>query len=242
MTTVVVVGSGIAGLTAALHAHEAGCRVTVVTKGALPDTNTRWAQGGIAAATDRADTVSSHAADTMTAGAGLNDPAAVDVLVGEGPARIAELVARGVAFDRTADGEFSRGLEAAHTVPRVLHAGGDATGAEIQAALGAAVRAAGIPVREHAAICVSRAAASSVSSSTTANASTPTLSSWRQEAPVSSTPTRRTRPVRPETASPRPCAPEPRSPTWSSSSSTPPPSPWAPPSSSPKRCAEKVPS
>jgi L-aspartate oxidase len=150
MTTVVVVGSGIAGLTAALHAHEAGCRVTVVTKGALPDTNTRWAQGGIAAVTDRADTVSSHAADTMTAGAGLNDPAAVDVLVGEGPARIAELVARGVAFDRTADGEFSRGLEAAHTVPRVLHAGGDATGAEIQAALGAAVRAAGIPVREHA--------------------------------------------------------------------------------------------
>jgi len=150
MTTVVVVGSGIAGLTAALHAHEAGCRVTVVTKGALPDTNTRWAQGGIAAVTDRADTVSSHAADTMTAGAGLNDPAAVDVLVGEGPARIAELVARGVAFDRTADGEFSRGLEAAHAVPRVLHAGGDATGAEIQAALGAAVRAAGIPVREHA--------------------------------------------------------------------------------------------
>ncbi|WP_295780228.1 L-aspartate oxidase [uncultured Microbacterium sp.] len=150
MTTVVVVGSGIAGLTAALHAHEAGCRVTVVTKGALPDTNTRWAQGGIAAVTDPADSVASHAADTLTAGAGLNDPDAVDVLVGEGPARIAELVQRGVAFDRTADGDFSRGLEAAHAVARVLHAGGDATGAAIQAALGDAVRRAGIPLREHA--------------------------------------------------------------------------------------------
>ncbi|MDQ1137100.1 L-aspartate oxidase [Microbacterium sp. SORGH_AS 1204] len=150
MTTVVVVGSGIAGLTAALHAAENGCRVTVVTKGALHDTNTRWAQGGVAAVTDPADTVASHANDTMTAGAGLNDPAAVDVLVGEGPQRIAEMVARGVAFDRAADGEFARGLEAAHAVARVLHAGGDATGAEIQAALGAAVRSAGIVVREHA--------------------------------------------------------------------------------------------
>ncbi|WP_279366660.1 L-aspartate oxidase [Microbacterium testaceum] len=150
MTTVVVVGSGIAGLTAALHAAESGCRVTVVTKGALPDTNTRWAQGGIAAVTSPADTVASHAADTLTAGAGLNDPDAVDVLVGEGPTRIAELVARGVDFDRAADGDFSRGLEAAHAVARVLHAGGDATGAAIQAALGDAVRAAGIELREHA--------------------------------------------------------------------------------------------
>ncbi|MDR6691289.1 L-aspartate oxidase [Microbacterium sp. 1154] len=150
MTAVVVVGSGIAGLTAALHASENGCRVTVVTKGALPDTNTRWAQGGVAAVTSADDTVASHAADTMTAGAGLNDPAAVDVLVNEGPERIAELVARGVVFDRAVDGDFSRGLEAAHAVPRVLHAGGDATGAAIQAALGASVRAAGIEVREHA--------------------------------------------------------------------------------------------
>lgn len=150
MTTVVVVGSGIAGLTAALHAHENGCRVTVVTKGALGDTNTRWAQGGIAAVTHPADTVASHAADTTTAGAGLNDADAVETLVTAGPARIAELVSRGVVFDRGTDGDFSRGLEAAHAVPRVLHAGGDATGAAIQAALGAAVRAAGITVREHA--------------------------------------------------------------------------------------------
>jgi len=150
MTTVVVVGSGIAGLTAALHAAENGCRVTVVTKGALPDTNTRWAQGGVAAVTHPTDTVASHAADTLTAGAGLNDPSAVEILVTEGPVRIAELVARGVDFDRDTDGEFARGLEAAHAVPRVLHAGGDATGAEIQSALGAAVRAAAIEVRKHA--------------------------------------------------------------------------------------------
>lgn len=150
MTTVVVVGSGIAGLTAALHAAENGCAVTVVTKGAVADTNTRWAQGGIAAVTSPLDDVASHAADTLTAGVGMNDPSAVDVLVGEGPTRIVELVARGVAFDRGVDGDFARGLEAAHARPRVLHAGGDATGAAIQAALGAAVRAAGVAVREHA--------------------------------------------------------------------------------------------
>lgn len=150
MTTVVVVGSGIAGLTAALHAHEAGCRVIVVSKGALRDTNTRWAQGGIAAVTSPADSLAAHAADTLRAGAGLADAAAVEVLVAGGPARIAELVARGVAFDRTTGGDLARGLEAAHGMPRVLHAGGDATGAVIQDALGAAVRAAGIEVREHA--------------------------------------------------------------------------------------------
>lgn len=150
MTDVIVVGSGIAGLTAALHAAERGCRVTVVTKGFLADTNTRWAQGGVAAVTAPDDTVDSHIADTLTAGVGLNDPAAVRTLVTEGPDRIAELVHRGVAFDRAADGDFARGLEAAHARPRVLHAGGDATGAAIQAALGAAVRTArGVEVLEH---------------------------------------------------------------------------------------------
>ncbi|MGC0370407.1 L-aspartate oxidase [Microbacterium sp. SLBN-111] len=149
MTDVIVVGSGIAGLTAALHAAEKGCHVTVVTKGASADTNTRWAQGGVAAVTAVDDTVDSHIADTLTAGVGLNDPDAVRTLVTEGPDRIAELVRRGVAFDRAADGDFARGLEAAHARPRVLHAGGDATGAAIQAALDAAVRASGIQVREH---------------------------------------------------------------------------------------------
>jgi len=152
MTAVVVVGSGIAGLTAALHAFENGCQVTVVTKGALSDTNTRWAQGGIAAVTSHDDDIASHAADTLAAGAGLADADAVHVLVSEAPARIAELIARGVGFDRAADGDFARGLEAAHAVPRVLHAGGDATGAAIQAALAAAVRAAGIAVHEDTAL------------------------------------------------------------------------------------------
>lgn len=149
MTHVIVVGSGIAGLTAALHAAERGCRVTVVTKGALADTNTRWAQGGIAAVTGADDSLASHAADTITAGAGLGDRDAVQTLVAEGPTRIAELVRRGVAFDRGADGDFARGLEAAHARPRVLHAGGDATGAAIQSALGAAARAMTLDVREH---------------------------------------------------------------------------------------------
>ncbi|WP_396643765.1 L-aspartate oxidase [Microbacterium sp.] len=152
MTDVVVVGSGIAGLTAALHAAERGCRVTVVTKGALPDTNTRWAQGGIAAVTTADDTLESHIADTLTAGVGLNDAEAVRTLVTEGPDRIAELVRRGVCFDRSPDGDFARGLEAAHARPRVLHAGGDATGAAIQTALGAAVRSSGIVLREHTAL------------------------------------------------------------------------------------------
>ena len=152
MTDVVVVGSGIAGLTAALHAVEKGCRVTVVTKGALADTNTRWAQGGIAAVTTTDDSFDSHVADTLTAGVGLNDPAAVRTLVTHGPERIAELVRRGVGFDRAADGDFARGLEAAHARPRVLHAGGDATGAAIQAALGDAVRASAVNVLEHTAL------------------------------------------------------------------------------------------
>ena len=151
---VVVVGSGIAGLTAALHAHADGCRVTVVTKGALSDSNTRYAQGGIAGVTSADDSVADHARDTLVAGAGLADAAAVDVLVSEGPARLAELIERGVAFDRTADGALVRGLEAAHSAPRILHAGGDATGAAIEEALVAALRRASrdgrLQILEHA--------------------------------------------------------------------------------------------
>lgn len=146
----VVVGSGIAGLTAALHAARAGCRVTLVTKGSLAESNTRYAQGGIAGVMFADDSVDSHVRDTLVAGAGLSDPAAVRVLAGEGPGRIRELIARGVAFDRTADGSFVQGLEAAHSFPRVLHAGGDATGAAIEAALVAAVRGTGIRILEHA--------------------------------------------------------------------------------------------
>jgi len=150
MTSVVVVGSGIAGLVTALHATAAGCRVTLVTKDTLGNTNTRYAQGGIAGVLFDDDSVDAHVHDTLVAGAGLADPVAVQVLAAEGPARIRELVEHGVAFDRAADGAFVRGLEAAHSSPRILHAGGDATGREIERALVAAVRAADIRVVEHA--------------------------------------------------------------------------------------------
>jgi len=137
---VVVVGSGIAGLTAALHALADGCRVTVVTKGELTESNTRYAQGGIAAVMSADDSVADHLRDTLVAGAGLADAAAAEVLVSEGPRRLAELIERGVAFDRTDDGTLVRGLEAAHSAPRILHAGGDATGAAIEQALVTALR------------------------------------------------------------------------------------------------------
>lgn len=145
---VVVVGSGIAGLTAALHAHEAGHTVTVVTKGGLGGGCTPLAQGGVAGSYGPGDGPATHAADTISAGAGLCDPAAVDALVADGAARIAELLARGVAFDRAPDGSLARGREAAHAHARILHAGGDATGAAISAALCAAIQRAYIPVRE----------------------------------------------------------------------------------------------
>lgn len=146
----VVVGSGIAGLTVALHAVEHGCRVTLVTKDVLEHANTRYAQGGIAGVMFDDDRKEDHIRDTLTAGAGLSDPEAVRVLVDEGPARIRELIALGVAFDRGADGEFVKGLEAAHSYPRILHSGGDATGTAIEKALVARLRASDVRVIEHA--------------------------------------------------------------------------------------------
>jgi len=151
---VVVVGSGIAGLTAALHALADGCRVTVVTKGALSESNTRYAQGGIAGVMSADDSIGDHARDTLVAGAGLADAVAVEVLVSEGPERLVELIEHGVRFDRAEDGTLVRGLEAAHSAPRILHAGGDATGAAIEEALIAALQRAtrgdGLRIREHA--------------------------------------------------------------------------------------------
>ncbi|WP_029144534.1 L-aspartate oxidase [Microbacterium luticocti] len=150
MTHVVVVGSGIAGITAALHAQAAGCEVTLVTKRGLADANTTCAQGGIAAVTDASDDVELHLRDTLAAGAGAGDAAAVRVLVTEAPARVSELVAAGVAFDRDDHGALARGLEAAHSRARVLHAGGDATGRAIENALLARLRESDVRVLEHA--------------------------------------------------------------------------------------------
>jgi L-aspartate oxidase len=139
-TDVVVVGSGIAGLTCALHLRESGLHVTVVTKVNIDDGSTRWAQGGIAAVLDPFDSPQAHARDTVTAGVGLCDPAAVDVLVTEGPTRVRELMRWGARFDRHPDGSLMLTREGGHHANRIVHAGGDATGAEVQRALHTAVR------------------------------------------------------------------------------------------------------
>ncbi|MDQ0276906.1 L-aspartate oxidase [Arthrobacter silviterrae] len=141
-----VVGSGIAGLFSTLLAAEAGLRVTLVTKGALAQSNTHFAQGGICAVLgpeDAApgDTVEAHIADTLKAGAGQCNPDAVRILCEEACADIGALERFGVVFDRDADtGRRALGLEGAHSAARILHAGGDATGAAIADGLIRAVR------------------------------------------------------------------------------------------------------
>ncbi len=143
----IIVGSGIGGLYTALLAREHGS-VLVITKGSIDDCNTRYAQGGIAAAISKGDSPQLHVKDTVAAGAGLSDEAAVRILASEAPARIADLVGYRVPFD-TLDGEIALAMEAAHSVPRVLHAGGDATGEHIEVTLSRQVRAAGIKVLEN---------------------------------------------------------------------------------------------
>ncbi|WP_310961454.1 L-aspartate oxidase [Nocardioides terrisoli] len=148
---VVVVGSGIAGLIAALRLRDRVGTVLVVTKDVLSAGSTQWAQGGIAAALGPGDTPAQHEHDTLIAGAGACDPAAVRVLVTEGPEAVRELIALGANFDHSADGELSLTREGGHHRDRIAHAGGDATGAEIQRALVAAIKAApDIEVVEHA--------------------------------------------------------------------------------------------
>jgi L-aspartate oxidase len=137
---VVVVGSGVAGLTAALHAARAGS-VLLITKVLVDDGSTRWAQGGVAAAVGADDSPQEHLQDTLVAGVGLCDVDAVRVLCEEGPGRLRELIALGAGFDRDAGGELSLTREGGHHRNRIVHAGGDATGAEVQRALVAAVRA-----------------------------------------------------------------------------------------------------
>jgi L-aspartate oxidase len=148
---VCVVGSGVAGLCVALHARAAGLSVAVVTKVEVDDGSTRWAQGGIAAVLSATDTPAAHARDTEVAGVGLCDPAAVEALVTEGPQRLHQLISWGAAFDRDGDGQLLLTREGGHSTDRIVHAGGDATGAEVQRALRDAVAAdPGVTLVEHA--------------------------------------------------------------------------------------------
>ncbi|MFW5420587.1 L-aspartate oxidase [Nocardiopsis sp. CNT-189] len=149
----VIVGSGIAGLSTALAyvRHAPGARAVLVTKDVLDTGSTRWAQGGIAAAVAPGDEPVAHMADTLEAGAGMCDPLAVHVLATEGPAALRRLIGLGAEFDRAPGGELALTREGGHRADRIAHAGGDATGAEIERALIAAVRAEPrIEVIEHA--------------------------------------------------------------------------------------------
>ncbi len=125
----VVIGAGIAGLFTALRLSRYA-DVTLITKKSLIDSNTQWAQGGIAAVTSEVDTPALHMQDTLMAGAGLCDPEAVHVLVHEGPYGVKKLIQYGVHFDEE-NGEIALTKEGAHSRRRILHAQGDATGAEI---------------------------------------------------------------------------------------------------------------
>ncbi|WP_053646552.1 MULTISPECIES: L-aspartate oxidase [unclassified Streptomyces] len=147
---VVVVGSGVAGLTAALRCTAAGLRTVVVTKARLDDGSTRWAQGGIAAALGEGDTPEQHLDDTLVAGAGLCDERAVRTLVTEGPDAVRRLIETGADFDKTSEGEIALTREGGHHRRRIAHAGGDATGAEISRALVEAIRDRGVRTVEHA--------------------------------------------------------------------------------------------
>ena len=150
---VVVVGSGIAGLTTAIRARNAGRRVILVTKDVVDAGSTRWAQGGIAAALSPEDSADEHFEDTIVAGAGLCKEAAVRALVDEGPAAIHGLINLGAQFDLDTRGELALTREGGHNRDRIIHAGGDATGQEISRALVAAVeKIRDVELIEHAAV------------------------------------------------------------------------------------------
>ena len=135
---VVVIGTGVAGLAAALAAHRRGRKVVLLSK--VGETATFYAQGGIAVVLpdsfhDDGDSIDAHVADTVAAGGGLCDPDAVRSIVADGYRAVAELVADGARFDESAPGRWALTREGGHTRRRIIHSGGDATGAEVQRAL-----------------------------------------------------------------------------------------------------------
>jgi len=143
----IIVGSGIAGLYIALLAIERGS-VLILTKGSIDDCNTKYAQGGIAVAMGKDDSPELHFQDTMAAGDGLCDAEAVRILTDEAADCIADLIKYGVPFD-TLDGEITLTREAAHSVPRIMHAGGDATGEHIEVTLSRHVRSTSTKILEN---------------------------------------------------------------------------------------------
>jgi L-aspartate oxidase len=147
-----IIGSGVAGLSCAIELAPRGS-VAVVTKEILGEGSTQWAQGGIAAvlAPEPLDSLALHENDTLEAGAGLCDRDAVEVLVREGPLRVRQLIARGAHFDtEPATGQLKLTKEAAHSANRIIHAGGDATGREVQRSLSAsALQSVGVEIYEH---------------------------------------------------------------------------------------------
>ncbi len=146
---VVVIGTGVAGLAAALAAHRQGARTVLLSKAA--ETATFHAQGGIAVVLPRTDdSIEAHVRDTVTAGAGLCDPEAVQSIVAAGYQAVSDLVADGARFDESAPGQWALTREGGHSMRRIIHAGGDATGAEVQRALDHAAAALDIR-REHTA-------------------------------------------------------------------------------------------
>lgn len=146
-----VLGSGVAGLSAAVRAADGhDMRVGVLTKGELPQSTTRWAQGGVAAVLhDDPDSTDLHLADTLACGVGLCDTDAVRVLVDEGPARVLELIALGAAFDRDPEGRLLLAREGGHSQARIVHAGGAATGFEVERALVVAAQRGTSALYEH---------------------------------------------------------------------------------------------
>ena len=247
---IVVVGAGVAGLSAALAVADAGQDVTLVTKADLVESNTYHAQGGIAAAVFADDDPKLHAADTMAAGHGLCEPRAVEILTREGTDRVRQFAAAGVHFDRDAQGHMLRGLEAAHSRARVVHAGGDATGKVVELDVSAMVRANPlIHIIEHAfledlivrdgAIAGVRLLVRDGETFRSADmaASRVILATG---APDVSTRTPPIRPSPPRTVWRPHGVPAHRSPTWSSTSSTPPRWPWASTSSFPRRYAARA--
>jgi len=151
---VVVVGAGVAGAAAALTAAARGLSVVVLVKGVLGDGATPWAQGGLAVVLDPADSIAAHVQDTLTAGAGLCDAAAVRQLVTAAPAAVAELRALGARFDGLDGGAagpdqpLALTREGGHSSDRIIHAGGDASGAEVSRSLLASLRRSPVRVEE----------------------------------------------------------------------------------------------